>query len=213
MRVTVFTAIFGNYERIRNPSKINKDVRYVLFTERERRNAGIWEVHTVPLVGSHAKTARHYKILASRYLQDADVTVWHGGWLQLIKDPMAAVAYLKENDIAMEPHLDRRCIYQEAAACINLGKVNEENAKRQMKAYRQDGFPKNYGLTSAFLIVRRNTPRIAEFEELWWEQIEKFTIRDQLSLMYCMWKLGLDYDKIPVSPSRNGLYRTHGHGK
>lgn len=213
MRVTVFTAIFGNYEQVRNPAKINKDIRYVLFTDREVKNPGVWEVRIVPHFGSHAKTARHYKILSTRYLQDADATVWHGGWLRLIKDPMNAVSYLKKCDIAMEPHLERSCIYKEAAACINLGKVNEQNARKQMKEYRKDGFPRNYGLTSAFLIVRRNTPRIAELEELWWEQIDKFTIRDQLSLMYCMWKLGLDYDRIPIGPSNNGLYKTHGHGK
>lgn len=210
MNITVFTAIFGGYEKPRPPAGINKDVRYVLFSDRSY-NVKPWEVRVVPSVGSPAKTARHYKILSTTYLPDADITVWHGGWLRLIADPMIAVNYLKRHDIAMEPHIERKCIYQEAKTCIAMGKANKEVANRQMAEYRKAGFPANYGLTSAFLIVRRNTDKIIELEELWWKQVERHTNRDQLSLMYCMWKLGLGYDKIPIGP--HGLYKTHGHGK
>lgn len=210
MNVTVYTAIFGNYERPRPPAFVSPDVKYVLFTDREYK-VKTWEVRVVPRDWSAAKTSRHYKILPNRYLPDADVTVWHGGWLQLIGDPMQAVNRLKNHDIAMEPHKERRCIYQECQAVIKSNKANPQLARRQVAVYKKDGFPPNWGLTSAFLIVRRNTPRIAELNELWWRQVERFTNRDQLSLMYCMWKLGLDYDKIPIGP--NGLYRTHAHGR
>jgi hypothetical protein len=213
MNITVFTAIFGNYERVRQPRVVNPDVRYVLFTDRQVKRPGVWEVRIVPRKGCAARSARHYKILPHLYLPDADVTVWHGGWLQLIADPLKAVGFLFKNDIAMEPHIERGCIYEEAAACIRLKKVNPKNAKRQMRAYASEGFPTNYGLTSAFLIVRRNTAQVSIMSELWWKQIEKFTNRDQLSLMYCLWKCGMGYDKIPPGPSRNGLYRTHAHGK
>jgi len=207
--ITVFTAIFGNYEIPRTP-KIYPNIRYVLFSDR-KYNINGWEVRVVPTIGSPAKASRHYKILSTKYLPDAEITVWHGGWLRLINDPMIAVNYLNRHDIAMEPHLERKCTYQEARACISMGKANKDIANKQMAFYRKDGFPANYGLTSAFLIVRKNTDRIRQLEELWWEQVEKFTNRDQLSLMYCMWKLGLDYDRIPIGP--NGLYRTHAHGK
>jgi hypothetical protein len=213
MNITVFTAIFGGYEPIRQPRAINPDIRYVLFTDRQVARPGAWEVRVVPRVGACARTARHYKILSHRYLPDADATIWHGGWLQLIADPLDAMSFLNKNEIAMEAHLERNCIYEESVACIRLRKVNPQNAKRQMRTYASHGFPRNYGLTSAFLIVRRNTKRIAELNELWWKQIKKFTNRDQLSLMYCMWKLGLDYDRIPQGPSKNRLYRTHAHGK
>ena len=211
--ITVFTAVFNGYEQIRQPQIVNPDVRYVLFTDREITRSGIWEVRVVPGVGSPPRTARHYKILSHRYLPDAEVTIWHGGWLQLIADPVEAVSYLKDNDIAMEPHIERDCIYDEATACIRLRKANPQIAKMQMKTYSARGFPRHHGLTSAFLIIRKNTSRIAELNELWWKQVRLFTNRDQLSLMYCMWKLGLDYDRIPAGPTRNGLYRTHAHGK
>lgn len=209
MNVTVFTAIFGNYEKPKKPF-FNENVKYVIFSDRPYK-IDPWEVRVVPRVGSPAKTARHYKILSTKYLPNSDVTIWHGGWLRIVGDPMVAVNYLKNNDIAMEPHKERNCIYKEAKTCIGMRKSNPELTKRQMAVYRKDGFPANYGLTSAFLIVRRNTEVIRKLEELWWQQIERFTVRDQLSLMYCMWKLGMDYDKIPIGP--HGLYRTHPHGK
>jgi len=208
MKVVVYTAIFGGYERPRPPSVINRNVKYMLFTDRPG-SVDPWEPVVVAPQWSMPKTARHYKAVPHLYM-DADVSIWHGGWLQLTKDPLEFLGYLKDNDIAMEPHKERNCAYQEAAAVVKLKKANKATVNAQMARYRNMGLPERYGLTSAFLIVRRHTDRIAELNEMWWSEIEQFSVRDQLSLMPCMWRLGLDYDRIPVGP--HGFYRTHKHG-
>ncbi|NIP51916.1 MAG: DUF616 domain-containing protein, partial [Aliifodinibius sp.] len=159
------------------------------------------------------KTSRYYKILAHEHFPEADYTIWHGGWLQIIKDPTGLLKFLKDNDIAMEPHRERGCIYAEANTCIQRRLVNPMRAREQMKAYRDDGYPANNGLTSAFLIVRKNTEKIAEFENFWWEQVDTYTVRDQLSLCYALWKTGVAYDKLPLGAKRSGFYKVHTHAR
>lgn len=208
--VVVYSAVFGGYDSIVPPRHPNPNVHYVMFTD-SRQNIKGWNVRQVEPKYSPRKTSRYYKVLAHQHFPDAEYTIWFGGWLIPTGDPLPALKYLGKHDIAMEPHLERNCLYKEAMKCIEIGKVNEGNARRQMKAYKQDGFPANYGLTSAFFIVRRNTPNIAALENLWWEQINTYTTRDQLSLMYCMWKLGEDYGRIPIGPRAHGHYRTKAH--
>ena len=46
--------------------------------------------------------------------------------------------------------------------------------------------------------------------ELVWEQVDKFTNRDQLALPYCLWKLGLKVDTISAKEA-NRYIRIHSH--
>jgi len=211
MRIVAYTAIFGGYDRVVPPKNPNPNVDYVLFTDKPVKTK-TWEVVQVRVKGlAPRKSSRYFKILAHKHFPNADITIWHGGWLILNGDPTRAIKYLGDCDIAMEPHKERGCLYQEAHTCINRKLASGPIVQRQIMAYRKDGFPSNYGLTSAFFIVRRNTEKIAEMERLWWEQVKNFSARDQVSLMYCLWKCGIDYSKIPVGPRKHGLYRTQKH--
>jgi hypothetical protein len=213
MRIVAYTAIFGGYDKIVPPKNPNPNVDYVLFTDRAAKTS-VWQVVQTTVKGLNPrKSSRHFKILAHKHFPDADITIWHGGWLILHGDPTRAIEYLGDHDIAMEPHKERSCLYQEARVCIQRRLASKYVVKRQIAAYRKDGFPANYGLTSAFFIVRRNTERVAEMERLWWQQVKNHSGRDQVSLMYCLWKCGLDYSKMPIGPSKHGLYRTQKHAK
>jgi hypothetical protein len=46
------------------------------------------------------------------------------------------------------------------------------------------------------ILYRDNTPEIAEFNELRWEQIKTYCTRDQLSFQYCIWKLELQVEQL-----------------
>jgi hypothetical protein len=208
MNITVFCAIFGGYDRLHPPSNLNSDINYVLFTDKQV-SMPPYEVRVVKPPYSRRKTARYYKINATKWFPDSDVIIWHDGWLILKKDPALLIPFLGENDIAMESHIERNCIYKEAEEVIRVRKVVDPKYPRaQMQKYRNEGMPENYGLTSTFMIVRRNTETIRELEELWWHEVDNHSLRDQLSFMYCCWKLGVECSRIPI---RQGFYRTQAH--
>lgn len=197
MNIVVYSAIFGGYDHFRPPLNMHEDVRYVLFTDKHLDRSA-WEVIVVKPEYSRRKQARFHKILAHRHFPEADYTIWIDGWLQLIADPHVLLGFLDGNDIAMETHRERDCIYAEAEEVIRQHKViKPEYAREQVRRYAIDGFPAHYGLTSTYMMVRRNTPGIAEMENLWWSEIDRHTLRDQLSFMYCMWKLDLACSRIP----------------
>jgi len=87
--------------------------------------------------------------------------------------------------------------------------------KEQKDFYLSEGCPDNTGIFMGGLIVRRHTKAIARLNELWWEQITKFSQRDQLSLPYVLWKLGITPSILP-SPKQDCAENTsciHGHSR
>ena len=70
------------------------------------------------------------------------------------------------------------------------------------KKYRASGFPSNYGLTWNFVLIRKNTPELADLMERWYQET-LVTYRDQLSLMYVLWKGGLELNTLQINPTRS----------
>ena len=57
-----------------------------------------------------------------------------------------------------------------------------------MKKYRDENFPKQFGLVQTGIIARENNNRTKEFCKNWWNELERGSKRDQLSFNYVLWK-------------------------
>ena len=97
--------------------------------------------------------------------------------------------------LARQHRRGRDCIYEEGLHCIEIKKDTEANIMEQLNFYKSENYPAHNGLYEATWLFRRHTKRLKEFMELWWEQIERFTHRDQISLPYVAWKYGI---RIPA---------------
>ena len=211
MNIVVYMAVFGNYDKIRPPYVIDKDVRYVLFADTPCE-VPPWETIVVDVPFGNRKTNRYYKLNSHLLFPAADVTIYHDGTVSLIKSAHAAAEYVAGHDIALERHTDRKCAYQEAVACYRGGFSDEGKTKEQVAAYRNDGFPENFGLAGCHFLIRRNTESARVLNEMWWGELQKHTVRDQISFPYCAWKLKTDITWLPKI-NQHGLYKQTGHGK
>ncbi len=98
-----------------------------------------------------------------------------------------------ESDFLIRQHR-RDCVYDEIEYLLKK-RANRRNKKeiiRQRDFYRNEGYPIHNGLYAAFWLFRRHTKRAKEFSALWWEQLERFSHRDQVSLPYVAWKHGME---------------------
>ena len=70
-----------------------------------------------------------------------------------------------------------------------MRKDTAEHINPQIQRYREEGFPERYGLTQNNIIVRKhNTKECIDLMERWWKEVVNGSYRDQLSLMYVLWK-------------------------
>lgn len=93
-----------------------------------------------------------------------------------------------ESDYALRKHKRRDCAYEEAEWLIKKDKHDTAMIQRQVEFYRRENFPSHYGLYWSVMLFRRHTKSVKEFSRLWWQQVEKYSFRDQVSFPYVVWK-------------------------
>lgn len=207
----VYTAIFGKFDTLLPP--LHPDgARWVCFADAISPPSP-WEVMPHESRLDPRRHSRWCKLHPHILFPDAEVTIWHGGNVRLTHPVQDYVNLLGDGEIAALPHPLRNSAYDEAAVCRRDGKAPPIAIQKQMNFYKGEGFD-GKRLHAAFLLVRRNTPLITELNELWWSQLEKYTIRDQLSFDYCLWKLGITPVNIPFvngSHDSGPYHRRHRH--
>jgi len=214
--VVVYTAVFGDYDNVRSAT-FPHNGRHVCITDGSPPEC-CWEVWQVERrFEAPQLEARMYKTLAHQWFPEVSYSVWHDGNMRLKIRPDQVVQYLKNHDLAMFAHPERDCAYEEAAAVLMLGKApgNEEKIRAQVMEYkRRRGYPAQHGLAATGLVVRRHTEEVARFNDAWWSELVRYSNRDQMSVNYVLWRLGMDYSVIPGNIFENEIvdYRAHGIG-
>lgn len=189
----VYTAVFGGYDRIL-PPKEPGGARWVCITDGPNAPEP-WQTVRRSRVRHPRFLARLYKIRSHRWFTD-DVVVWIDGNVRLTAPPESLEKYLENTDIAAVEHRYRHNHYHEAKACIDQKKGDKHKISQQARAYFQDGCP-GQPVGATFLLLRRQTEAVVKLNELWWRQIIEHSMRDQISLPWCLWRLSMEMTLIP----------------
>ena len=147
---------------------------------------------------SSLEIARFVKTHPHLYFKDYSQSIWIDGNLQIREDMESLGCILGENDfIAINRHPTKECCYDEAYDVIALNKTNPIQLKKQLKSYKVEGFPTEYGLFETNVLVRKHLDeRCIRLMESWWDEIKKWTIRDQMCFTYVLWKNGYTSDVV-----------------
>jgi len=210
--IVVYSAIFGGVDTPWAAPKI-PGVDFVLFTDDATLRAPGWRtVVFSPAFDDPRKSAKIFKVLPHRYLAPYRVSVWVDGTCCPRRDPRPWIASVLKSGIATFAHPERNCIYDEARICIERG-FERDVIEAQVARYREAGYPAHHGLNTCTIIAREhNASHIAAAMEEWWQEIERGSIRDQLSFNYVLWRRGLVSDLIPGHVYWNPMFRYAPHG-
>lgn len=211
MKKVIYTAIFGDYDILREPEFINKDFDYVCFTDCNI-TSDLWRIEKTDKVDNPTLFARMYKTLPHKFLKEYDLSIWVDGSIRIVSDMNIYLKRLGDNDIMMFDH-GRRCIYDEAKACIRHGKDDKDVIEKQMIRYAKEEFPREMGLNATGLMTRKHNDKVKEFCDAWWNEIAKGSIRDQLSFNYVMWKHPIDMAVLTWHVDMKKYFRIEGHEK
>lgn len=139
---------------------------------------------------------------------DCDASVWMDGSAHVRDGRFAALAreLLGQHQLVLWDHPeDRDCLYQEAAHCWDWPKYAAEPLRDQVRAYRDAGMPEHFGLWATGCIARRHTPEMRALGEAWLEENRRWSIQDQVSLPYLLWKLRIEPASFGVDQLENDL--------
>ncbi len=192
-KVCIYTTLFGDIDQLSSVSDPVPGVDYICFTDRPREATGWKQVITDPQQATNNLNAKVFKILPHKYLAEYEYsmfvdanTVFVGRVAELIEICRAG------GDFVMWSHPTRDDAYVETCAIIGHVRHGPDGLLDQLRHYADEGLPRHTSMFEASFIWRRHTqPAVQELMEAWWQEICRFTSRDQLSLSYLVWKTGM----------------------
>lgn len=201
-RIAVYTAIYGKYDRLREPLYVSPYCDYYAFTDQIIPKESTWKNGNALLTndfflmdGYHK--ARFIKMFPHLLFGDYQYSIWIDGNVIVVADLYPLVDRSMESYIAMFDNPLHDCTYTEANYIIFRCLADYEAVKKQMLTYKKEGFPSFFGMRETSIVVRKHLdPRCISLMEQWWQEINQHTMRDQLSLFYLLWKNSYFIDMI-----------------
>ncbi|XP_050212496.1 probable hexosyltransferase MUCI70 [Mercurialis annua] len=209
--VVVASAIFGAFDDVQQPSNISEyskqTVCFFMFVDEETeaylkqhggldssRKIGIWRiivVHNLPYMDGR-RNGKVPKLLSHRMFPNARYSLWIDGKLELVVDPYQILErhlWRKNASFAISRHYKRFDVFVEAEANKVAGKYDNESIDFQIDFYRKEGLtpyseaklPITSDVPEGCVIIREHVPITNLFTCLWFNEVDLFTSRDQIS--------------------------------
>ncbi len=203
-KIVVYTCIFGGYDDPPRILKKDPNCDYYIITDLPKEKCGDWAKLdlTLPKQQAEDKTMlnRFFKINPQNIelFEKYEYSIYLDGNIDVIGELTPYIYLLNDKVLGAYLHPNRNCIYQEAKK-LSLRKAPRELLFPRVDRYRSEGFPENFGLThNCFLVRKHNDNKCIKLMKLWWEETSSNVHRDQLSLMYCVWKIGMTINDLAL---------------
>jgi GT2 family glycosyltransferase len=221
-KIVLYTAIFGDYDNLLLPEGIDKSIDYICFTDRPRNTYGVWQFRASPYYDNDpTRIARFIKTHPHELFSEYEYAIWCDANIILRSNPKKYIIKLKQEKLklGLVPHPHRNCFYEEAEACKKRRKDDPSVINKQVEFYKNSGFKENLGMfETGFFVVRLTDDNVLYMFQLWWEQIAKFSRRDQLGVMWAVIHAKITIchllpKGVTVREDPDFLYVSHDHSR
>nr|KJB81945.1 hypothetical protein B456_013G168400 [Gossypium raimondii] len=209
----------GNYDLIQQPRNISEEAKrnvpFYMFIDEETeaymknrsmldssKRVGLWRIiviHNVPYSDAR-RNGKVPKLLLHRIFPNIRYSIWIDGKLQLVVDPyqiLERFLWRQNANFAISRHYRRFDVFVEAEANKAAGKYDNSSIDAQVDFYRTEGLtpyseaklPIISDVPEGCVLIKEHIPITNLFTCLWFNEVDRFTSRDQLSF-------GMVRDKI-----------------
>jgi hypothetical protein len=189
----VYTAMIGDYDNIVPCASGKKEGwDYICFTDNKNIKSDFWRVVYVEnlIVDEikNIKLARQIKTSFYSYLSSYEYILWIDARITISMDIDEYLVRLNDNDILFMKHPDANSILEELERMLP-GKIETvEMCKKIKTRYESFGYKYDNGLIASGAMLIRNNERTIKFFKEWWNEINNFSHRDQLSANFVLWR-------------------------
>lgn len=187
----VYTCTFDDYDYNFGPLVRTPNTRFLRYGTSRPNRWRIWEHLPVPddmALETQTLTNRRFKFLPGAVLPDCDVAIYVDGTILVRADlsPLIAEFWDSGADIALFPHPSGRTVEQEMDFALEHKTPARDIPlmQAQRDRYREMGLLDMPVTENTIIFYRMAAPKVAEIGTLWWEEFERFSKRDQISLPY-----------------------------
>ncbi|XVF70202.1 hypothetical protein PTKIN_Ptkin11bG0142100 [Pterospermum kingtungense] len=209
--IIVASAIFGNYDIIQQPRNISeeakKNIPFYMFIDEETeaymknksildssKRVGLWRIVVIRNVpySDARRNGKVPKLLLHRIFPNVRYSIWIDGKLQLVVDPyqlLERFLWRQNANFAISRHYRRFDVFVEAEANKAAGKYDNSSIDEQVDFYKKEGLtpyseaklPITSDVPEGCVLIKEHIPITNLFTCLWFNEVDRFTSRDQLS--------------------------------
>lgn len=212
--VAVYTAITGEYDTLL-PHPDIPGVDWIAHLDKPQPRDD-WHVVPIPENPAHPRiVAKAYKLLPWLFgeMGRYEHTIWIDGSHQITSPAFVdeALACLSPDGLAMHRHPMRDCIYAEAGASSWMKKYEGLPIAEQVQHYRMLGHPEHWGLWACGCIARARNDRLSRLMLDWWDECQRWTYQDQISLPFVLRQAGMRPGEFPYPQYQSPWHAIVGH--
>ncbi|WP_133154588.1 glycosyltransferase, partial [Vibrio splendidus] len=197
-RFAVVTALYGGSDKLMLPRSIRDDFDYFCFSDSKLDTFGLWNICQSPYYHSDpARMARYVKMHLNNLFSDYDAVIWCDANIRFDHSVYGLFDNFltEEYDAKFIEHPHRDCIYDEAEACLSLGKDDKKTINQQIERYTSLGIKKKAGMYETGLyFIKTNLDNVDRFYQFWWKEIVLGSRRDQISIVPA-----IEYSNLKIS--------------
>lgn len=220
-KIAIYTCVIGKYDFPKEPIYVSEQCDYYIITDQEINKDSIWKKIDIPislLNGMKGNELNRYiKLHPHEFFKEYEWSIYIDGNVRIICDLLPMVENMGESIIGVHVHNFRDCAYDEGKAFKHNRRLSQfyPNVCKQLLFYQKEGFPKHYGLYENTVLIRKHGDiRCINLMLHWWDQLLKFSFRDQISLPYIIWKEeAKNYIKTFGVLRENYRFRMYGHNE
>lgn len=239
--IAIYTVITGDYDTVKQPQVVMPGAEYFLFTNnigiinscvssaegswkfskmcKYCGKIGVWNVILLDTETEFENIllSRKVKMLPHLYLDPKyDMSIYLDADMLITGDLTELTNVLTvDTTMAAFRHSSCQSVREEIDDLIRRGVVDKDMAENQWLRYVEWGFKDNLGITENGILIRRhNDPQVIRLMQLWWQEFQNGCLRDQISLMPCLYRLGFEkFIMIDANIHNNKWVRICSHKK
>lgn len=206
MKVAVYTCVTNGYDAVSAPTVKTAGVDYLCFNDGSIHVPLGWEDIRITKGYSGRDANRYIKILPhlNSRLAEYDLTVYVDGAIEVVGDLTTLIqqVVMASGEVFLYKHPRRSCVYLEARACIESMKAPIKATSQLMNKFRSEGVPENLGLFEGGVIIRKPSEEANRLMSAWWDVYLSGVKRDQLALIYAIWRTGIVIQSLGIPDHR-----------
>jgi tetratricopeptide (TPR) repeat protein len=210
-RIAIITSVTKGFELIKPHEVLDARFDYLIYSDANFNNLGFYQLCPMPRIDlDNARLSRYMKMHPYELAEIYDLVVWVDASMMIVGDlyPLFEKFMSSGKPIGANVHPLRKTIQEEYVACVALGKDDPATMRKQLNHYAMEGFD-GRGLAECTILafnLRDHAKEVKLAMDTWWEQLLRFSKRDQLSFPYSLWAHGLSW--FPLTKPPHGI-RNH----
>lgn len=204
MKLCVYTVSLGGYDSLLDqPAAATSDADFICFTDDPELTSDFWQIILVEPAFPRDlhRSSRVFKILGHEALAAYDVTICIDASVELRTTPDRIVAdwLTDEVEMALAPHSFREKVLDEFDEVIRLKYDDPARVYEQLNDYALS-YPDVLESQPHWggILVRRNTEGVHRAMRVWFDQVLRYSRRDQLSLMLALLHTDVSWRAVEI---------------